>query len=88
MSSLRIVLLVVGILTAIPAILAVAAGTLGVAGVLADVGPAANQRLGIQAFNFAAPFVAISTILFAFSYFAKRFDSKSPDERESDSSSE
>ena len=72
MSLLRIVLLFVGILFAAPALLMCVAGVLGVAGILADVGPDENRRLGLQAFSVAGIFAVVSMVLIATSYFARK----------------
>lgn len=74
MNSLRLTLLLLGILTAIPTMLALAAGILGLSGILADIGPADNQRLGIQAFTFAAIVGTVSTVCLVAFYLVYRFD--------------
>jgi hypothetical protein len=60
MNGLRILLLMVGIAAAVPGLLLVSAGALGVNGALADVGPDENVSLGIKALWYSLPCLAIS----------------------------
>lgn len=70
MTLLRTILLIIGVLAVFPALLLGAAGVLAFAGILADVGPDENRKIGLQAFSYAAVFTFISIAFIAASLFA------------------
>ena len=72
MKSLKITLLIVGILALLFAMLMAAAGTLGFAGILADVGPEENRKMGFGALSIAAISVSVSIGLFVLLYILSR----------------
>lgn len=75
MKSLRIGILVIGILALLFAMLMGAAGVLGFAGILADIGPEDNRKMGFEALSIAAISVSVSIALFVVLYVLSKLQS-------------
>ena len=75
MKTLRIALLTFAILAAFAALLMCMAGALGTLGLLADVGPVENRKLGMEAFSYAlAPAVISAACIISYLFTRTKSD--------------